>query len=407
MPKVVVVGAGMAGMEAAREALGRGADVTVVDQSERVEPPWRAWPDLIGVAPWSGPSGASASHESEVPVELGTKVVSVGPDQATTASGATLRADATVVVTGTSNGSPGIHGIGKRGSYFLDAAYKYEQLGRSVSDSGRVVVAGEGVRGLEVAERLATGGRKVMLIASCWASGAPGADAMAAIATGASERGVSLRAGRASRVVGQGKVEAMVADGEVVPCDTFVQVPVRRPRVVSLPARLGRSGGIVVDAFLRTESKTVYAAGGCAEPPGWSSPGGILGSPAASGRVAGANAMGGEVRFHPGRSFSSVIFGLSWFRHGPPIATLRARGGLVTVTSKRDTCSVCGIAYDRRGRVVSVETVGKFSPDPGALPWSIPEGSTLASLAYGPLGSTDISLVSDTARLGLKSWSGY
>ena len=407
MPRVVVVGAGTAGMEAAREARRRGADVTVVDQSERVEPPWRAWPDLIDGTPRSCPSGAASSHEAEVPVELGTKVVSVSPGQATTASGATLRADAIVVATGTSNGSPGIQGIGKRGSYFLDAAYKYEQLGRSVANSSRVVVAGEGVRGLEVAERLATGGRKVVLIASSWASGAPGADAIAAIAAGAAERGVSLRAGRVSRVVGQGKVEAIVADGEVIPCDTLIQVPARRPRVVSLPARFGRSGGVVVDALLRTGAKTVYAAGGCAEPSGRASPGDSMSSPAALGRVAGANATGGEVRFHPGRTFSSVIFGLSWFRYGPPVATLLSRGELATVTLKRDTCSVCGIGYDRRGRVVSVETVERFGPDRGAPTCSIPEGSTLASLAYSPLGSTDISLMSDTARLGAKSWSGY
>ncbi len=391
-------------MEAAREALERGADVTVVDQSERLDPPWRAWPDLIG---GSLLSGTADSHKAGVPVELGTKIVSVGPAQATTASGPTLRADAIVVVTGTSNGSRGVEGVGKRGSYFLDAPYKYEQLGRSIAGSERSVVTGEGVRGLEVAERLAAGGRKVALVASCWSFGAPGAGAMAAIAAGAAERGVSLRTGQASRVVGQGRVEAMIAEGEVIPCDTFVQVPLRRPRVPSLPARLGHSGGVVVDSFLRTGAETVYAAGGCAEPSGLVSPEGTLNLPAASGRVAGANAAGGEVSFRPGRSFFSVIFGLSWFRYGPPMASLRSREGVATVASKQDPCSVCAIAYDQRGRVVSVETVGRFNPDPGGLLSSIPNGSTLASLAYGPLGSTDISPVSDTARLGLKSWSGY
>ena len=408
MPRVVVVGGGTAGMEAAREALMRGADVTVIEQSERLDPPWRDWPDLICASPRAGSSGPAVRPGEAWRIELGVKVLFVGTGSVRTASGASLGADSVVVATGSSAAPPDLRGVRKSGSFYLDSASRYESLGRSVSASERPVVAGEGGRGLEVAERLSSGGRKVALIVSGWSNGGPGPAALAAVAAGAAERGVSLNPGRVGRVVGGDGVEAVLAEGEVLPCDAFAFVPDRLPRVPSSSASRGPSGGIRVDSLLRTSVPGVLAAGGCAEPSGSTSPETTLKEvPAASGRVAGANAAGGDVCTRPSCAFYLSVFGLHWLRLRLSSPGKQPVGGLATVTLRRDPLSVCTIAHDGRGRVVSIEAVERRAPGRGVLSLPGHSGSTLKSLAYEPLDSTDISLVSDTARLGLARWSGF
>ncbi|MDG6909896.1 MAG: NAD-binding protein, partial [Nitrososphaerota archaeon] len=88
--KVCVVGGGTSGMEAAREAEARGADVTVVEKSDLPDPPWRSWPAALGpgATARSPPSGGEGGWTL-----LRKEAKSVREDRVTTADGRSISAD--------------------------------------------------------------------------------------------------------------------------------------------------------------------------------------------------------------------------------------------------------------------------------------------------------------------------
>lgn len=408
MARVCVIGGGTAGTQAALEAACMGAEVTIVDRLDTPEPPWKAWPDLIHPRPRG--REAPDSHvfrcsQSWASI-LTSEVRSASRGAITTSEGRKAGFDSVVVATGCFFEPATLPGFRKSGVFVLDGARKYAEVGRAISSVEEVLVAGEGFRGLEAAEKLGGRGRRVSLIVSHWQWEAPSPVAFQVIVEAAQEKGVRVLGGTLTRAVGAGMVEAVVADGSVLPCDALVIVPRRVPRMIQVEARRGSRGGLLVDRLMKTSAESTYAAGGCAELEGAIPPRATLEREAGlSGRIAGSNCMGtkhaiGLVRFN-----ELYVFGLRWTRVGMGPVSARASGLVVSDVERRwGRTSACSVAYERfTGRVMGVESVEATNISPVSLP-PLESGATLKTLAFSGLGSSDISLVSETARLGIGSW---
>ena len=405
--RVVVIGAGKAGTEAAREASRAGAEVTLVDSLRGPLPDWQSWPDLIhdGFSAGRVPSPRSPAG---VTCAFETRVTSLAGGAVTTVGGRKLVADSLVLATGSGFEGAYFEGRSKPGVTILDSPEKYSALGRDMASADAVVVSGEGGRGLQVAEKAAGRGRRVALFISSWQHAAPGPLASRVLFDAAEQRGVSVRAGRVSRALGAVKLEAVLAQGEVVPAGALAVAPRRTPRPVLGPAGVGKRGGVKVGLDLRTSTPGILAAGGCAELSEGSPSGASLeDEQEPSGRTAGANATGSTVVMPHARRVTCSVFGLVWTCVGTGIAAARAAGLEVdSVGERRDEVTSCALVYDRAtGRVLGLEAVHEQRACGVAIP-GIVTPTTLRSLAYdGSLGSSDISMVSETARLGLQAWS--
>lgn len=315
-----------------------------------------------------------------------------------------LRCDFTILATGSSFGHPGFLGCRKAGVVVLDSQGAYQELGRTVGSSVRAIVAGEGFRSLEVAERIQGDGKNVQVILSSWQHDPPSPLSLEVISGAASEAGVSVAAGPLERVLGATRLEGVVLNGCVIPCDSAVLVPRRVPRVLQTAARLGPRGGVLVDRSLRTSEQASFAAGGCAELGGEPAPHVLDGDAPVSGRIAGANCLGGEVSMGLARPRELIFFGLRWTRAGVAGFRSRFRPSQARVIGRRwGDRSACEIVFERSsGRVLGVELVEPACKAPSA---AASPGTSLKSLAYG-LCSSDISMISETARLGL-AWQTY
>jgi NADPH-dependent 2,4-dienoyl-CoA reductase/sulfur reductase-like enzyme len=411
MTKVCVIGGGTAGMEAAREVAAAGGEVMVVERSKGPKIPWKRWPELIPkVRPSEGRRLASRTAGVAnilAPIE----VRSIVPGAANTADGRKLCAERIIVATGSGFEPNIMPGSGKPGVITLDGPGKYVELGMALGAVSVAVVQGEGQRSLAVAERLGGGGRKVRLLISSWQDEEPSPPILAVLSQAAEEQGISIAKGRVDRAVGWGALEGVITAGKVAPCDTLVLVPRRVPNTVLMPEGPGRLGGISVDMSMRTGVHGVYAAGGCAELEAGLPPSATLGGEAASsGRIAGANSMGQNLAIGLARFMEVVVFGLRWLRVGVGHTSSRSLGTKVGVVGRRwDSSSACTIFYDERsGKVVGLETVEEATSLSHEILSVVSGSASLRTMAYGGAsGSSDISLVSDTARLGLRSWSRY
>lgn len=406
--RVCVIGAGKAGTEAAREAARCGADVALVDLLGAPLPDWRSWPGLIREGAPKDASTANRRLPPEVTPAYGTRITSVARGSAKSATGRTFRADAFVLATGSGFERVPLQGRSRPGVVVLDTPGSYAGLGREVASAERVVVAGEGGRGMQVAERVASDGRRVTVIPSSWQHGAPGAPAADVLRSALEGMGISVGTCRVDRALGTRRLEAVLAGGEVVPAEALAVVPRRTPGRVPGQAAVGRHGGVRIELDTRTSVPGILSAGGCAELGVGSPPHSTLeDEPGPSGRVAGANATGFSVSLPTARRFSCSAFGLVWARIGEEVAGARAAGFDADAVGERwDERSSCSIVYDRaRGTVLGLEVVHEREGAEPALP-PMRGPLTLRSLAYEcPLGSSDISMVSETARLGLGVWS--
>jgi len=401
--RVCVIGGGTAGDEAAFEAQVMGAEVTVVERRTSPEPAWSTWPDLISELPREASLSRAERKPSSPTITAEAK--SAGRGSVVLSDGRRVRCDTVVLTTGSRFLPAAIPGARKTGVFILDGCEKYSELGRSSPSINEAVVTGEGFRGLEVADRLSARGVKVSLFISCWQREHPSAVAFGVIEEAADERGVRVQMGGVARAVGNGVVEAAVVAGSVLPCDALVVVPPRAPNPIHSDLGLGWDGGVVVDRTMQTTVPSMLAAGGCAElagcAHGW---GALLAEPSLSGRIAGSNCLGSRRSIGGTRVDELRVFGLRWSWMGRRGGAHGVSGGRVEIVSRRwGPACACAIAHEQPSEnVVCVESVQPWTSLPAGLP-PLGAGVTLESLAYG-LGSSDISLVSETARLGLRDW---
>ena len=410
MSRVLIVGGGTAGTAAAEECAMQGADAMIIDRLEEPEPPWASWPDFLSSPEGQGRAVSGPVTRVDACASVrGTEIIAVRKGEAVASNGSLFRADSLVLAAGSRFEPPVAQGLRKPGSFVLDSAARYKELGSASASADRILICGEGARGLQVAERLSVRGTKVSLMVSCWQPAKPSPPVLEVISDAARARGISLVTGRVHRVVGLARAEAVIAGGEVVPCGALAFVPRRIPVTVPLAGLLGRSGGVMVDRCLRASVPGVFAAGGCAELDGSLPPGVALdGEARLTGRAAGANSAGANVRISAVRSWCLTVFGLRWSRAGPGATTCGSLGMDLRAIGRRwHEDSACGLVYERNtGRVIGAEVVEPAGSPSAGLGCSASGSATLKSLAYGCTGSSDISAISDTARLGLTSWSG-
>lgn len=321
-----------------------------------------------------------------------------------------FRADAFVLATGSSFEAISFQGKSKPGVRFMDSPGAYSGLGRALPEVGRAVVAGEGGRGLQIAERMSASGAAVTVLFSSWQHSAPSAAAAQTLFDAAREKGISVVSGRVERALGVRGLEAVLAEGRVMPADALVVVPRRTPHPLPSAASAGRRGGVLVGLDMMTSLRGVFSAGGCAELEAGNPPHSTLeDEDATSGRVAGANATGSSVKVPDSRRTDCHVFGLTWTRIGAGVAGALAAGfDAAAVAETRDGRSSCTIVYDRvSGAALGLEVVCGTPSGELVLP-GLGRPASLKSLAYDcELGSSDISMVSETARLGLEAWSRF
>jgi NADPH-dependent 2,4-dienoyl-CoA reductase/sulfur reductase-like enzyme len=401
--RICVIGGGSAGEEAAIEADLRGAEVTLVERKADLDPPWKSWPELI--SPSLAIGGLLHGRRKPSMSVLAAEARSAGSGFVTLSRGDRLEFDSIIVATGSRFKPVLFPGARKPGVSILDGAEKYEELGRSCPSIDVAIVAGEGYRGLEVADRLCSFGVKVLLVISCWQYGAPAPLVADVIEEAARERGIEIRRGEVSRAVGNGRVEAVLAGGSIFPCDAVIVASPRVPNPIHSSLRLGKTGAVEVDGAMRTSEPSTFAAGGCAELKGSILGSGILAAePTLSGRIAGSNSTGSTHSIGGERIEQLHVFGLGWSRigrrRGPPVPF----GNQVETISQRwGPDSACVITHEKPSeRVVGVESIQPSASSPAGLP-PLTAGITLEALAYG-LGLSDISQISETARLGLREW---
>ncbi len=400
MSRVCVVGGGTAGAEAAREASGWGANVTLIEKAENPGLAWKSWPALI-----RDPSAVEVPPLSAADRVILASVASAGPGFVRMYDGRRLQSDAVIVATGSRFVPLRLPGLAKKGAHVLDCSSKYPELGRAAESASKAVILGEGSRALQVADRLCGSGRRVRVLVSGWRSGEPSPVVKKVIESAADEAGVSIARGSVEKVVGSDSVEAVVANGSVLPCDLVGLLPPRIPNPPYADARRGPQGGLLVDQFLVASSQGLLAAGGFAELS--SEPSGALALDEVtgmSGRVAGANSAGRRMQVDFMVPHEVTAFGLRWTRSGLALGPSPGTRLPLTIVGRRwGPDSACTIAFDRStGRVLWMESVRPAAESPEELPRLAPGRTLLQALAYG--GSSDISMVSDTARLGISEW---
>ena len=168
---------------------------------------------------------------------------------------------------------------------------------------------------------------------------------------------------------------------------------------------MGTKGGIVVDRNLMTSSPSVFAAGGCAELSNGPLSSETLEETATqSGRIAGANSLGSRYAVHPAVTTVVAIFGLRWTRMSLGATASDIGGRPASIVSQRvGSTSACTINFERvSGRVIGIETIEEMTNASVEMPPISQGAESLRTLAY--CSSSDISLVSDTARLGMNTW---
>lgn len=401
--KVSVVGAGQAGRSAAAEAAQDGAEVTLFDSLASPLPDWTRWPDLIS----EGERGLEGMtpRVPDVELALGTAVVEVGNGSARRGDGAKLAFDAFVLALGSEFLPPALEGRRKPGVAVLDSPAQYVRLGDMAGSEENPVVTGEGWRGAEVTERLLKGAGSAHFAPSSWEPPAPGGPALEAVLRAGADQGVSIAPGPVSRALGPEAVEAAVCGGSVVATGLVAVAPVRRPRAIRSPAEAAEGGALAVSLEMRTSAPGVLAAGATARPKGSPSGAGLAREQAASGRVAGANSAGRVAALSPVRAVRRGAFGVRWSAFYFAGRASEAQG---LSELKPDERTACAVFFDRgSGRVSRIELVEDARGRDLTAP-AFGDRPSLKSLAYdGSADSIDISLVSDTARQGLREWSGY
>jgi len=407
MPRVAVIGAGTAGIEAARAAAGDGARVVLLEAGDRIPSPKSSWPLLLGLDEHrrSGREESSLSSEG-VELLLGQRVSRVGEDLSVAVGGRKMQFDAVVLSTGSAPVPERMDGIRKNGVHVLDSQTAFAELGRKLDGYGKAVISGAGPVAVVVAEKLRSRRIAVSMLAPGGVlpslDGAPRKIVVNAL----SSWGVQVIEARPEKVAGVDRVEAVVAAGEVIPGDCFILLPRLAPQVPEVQATLGRSGGLVVDGRMQSSRRSLYGAGDCAELGAGKSTVSVMFESAAKlmGAVAGANASGRTASSSVAGSFFMELMGIGIASAGLGLAESAGLGMDVAEASMSWKGELaCSLVYTKGARtVVGIQLAGRgVARFADSLPIILAAKMTVDQLAYQETPvSSDISPVVETAREG-------
>jgi 3-phenylpropionate/trans-cinnamate dioxygenase ferredoxin reductase subunit len=365
MASVGVIGGGVAGVAAALESASRGANVVLFEAEREPHEPRGAWPSIL-----SGPAGPGVASRFEKLRGLGiearftARVTSVGGDRRVKTREGSRAFDSIVIAAGARPLAVHIPGSTRRGLHLLTSREAFSDLGAALDGYSMVALSGSGPTTLEVASRIRERGVGVRVFTPAgvlWSRLCPSIGARLAEAVAAA--GVTVVASSPGRVAGVDRVEAVVAAGNVYPCEALVVLPSYRPLTVDAPVRLGKVGGIVVTAEMASSQNGVFAAGACTEVATGHSTIHYDSEPSAivMGTAAGANACGGRVAPRIARCISRDVFGTCLVVAGLSPLEARTTGLEVGVCSASTEGGIsCSLVYDKRTlRLWGVQLIGK------------------------------------------------
>jgi 3-phenylpropionate/trans-cinnamate dioxygenase ferredoxin reductase subunit len=273
-PTYVIIGASLAGAKAAETLREEGFGGRVVLLGEERERPYERPPLSKGYLLGNDEKSSIYVHEEgwyrehDVDLRLGVTAAAVDPAarQVTLDGGETLGYDRLLLTTGASPRSLPVPGAGLDGVLYLRRVEDSERLAKTLHTGGRVVVAGAGWIGLEVAAAARQAGCEVTVVEPEGTAlnrhiGPELGEAFARLHT---DHGVTFRFGEAvSELRGGGEVgEVITSSGARLPADAVVVGIGAAPNVgLAAAAGLEVGNGVIVDAALRTSDRGIYAAG--------------------------------------------------------------------------------------------------------------------------------------------------
>lgn len=280
MAGTVVVGAGLAAAHVVATLREQGYAEPVTLVGDEVDRPYERPPLSKSYLQGASPRDQVFVHEADwyadhgIETRFGAAVTAVDRAARTVqlADGTALAYDHLVLATGSSPRTLDVPGAGLAGVHTLRRLADSDALREELATRSRLVVAGGGWIGLEVAAAARLAGLDVTVLeyAAQPLLRVLGPELGAFFADLHREHGVDLRTGVGVEAFegSAGRVTGVRAAGEVVPADV-VLVGVGAAPNVGLAARAGLAtdpaGGIPVDEHLRTADPAVLAAGDVAQ----------------------------------------------------------------------------------------------------------------------------------------------
>lgn len=207
-----------------------------------------------------------------IEVRLGTEVTAIDLERRAVEAGGEWHAfDHLVIGTGSVPARPALPGADAAGIFGVQTLDDGAALAAALDGARRAVVVGGGYIGLEMAEALVRRGLAVALVEKAPHPMVTLDPDMGALVADALRRiGVDVHTGEgvAGFDTDGGRVSAVVTDHRTLPADVVVLGLGVRPNVALAREAgivIGPSGGIAVDARMRTSAEGVWAAGDCVE----------------------------------------------------------------------------------------------------------------------------------------------
>ena len=407
MPRVAVVGAGVAGVEAARVAAGNGARVVLLEGGGMLPTPKDYWPTLLESGNRRAAKSAEAALSSAgVEVQLNQRVTKVDDEMGVTSSGHRTQFDAIVLSTGSTALFERMEGIRKSGVHVLDSEAAFAELGQKLGGCSKAIIVGSGPVAVKVAEKLRSRHVAVSMLAPGGVMQLLNSSPRRVVAEELSSWGIQVVDARPDRVVGVDRVEAVVASGDVIPGDCFVVVPRTVPSLPEVSVALGRSGGVMVDERTQSSRRSIYGAGDCAEVGLGNTTMSVMFESAARlmGAVAGANASGSRASASVVGSFYVELARIAVASAGLGLSESAGMGLDAVECSKTWKGELaCSLVYDKQSRtVLGAQLAGRgIAGIAESLPIIVTARMTVDQLAYTEtIASSDISPIEETAREG-------
>lgn len=326
--RMVILGNGFAGVSALETILqqGAGVHVTLISAEDLgFYSPASLFAYLEGRV--SRPNlflrDKDAYLEAGVQALFGKKAVRLDAAQKVVhlEDGTQVPYDRLLIATGAGTAPLGVPGEGHRGVFKLDTLADAEAI---LAHGGRrVVIAGAGRIGVELASVLREGGAQVTLVevAPTILPGVFDPEMVGLILDRLRAHGVQIHLEERILEIAGDPVEMVRTDQRTIPCDTVIAAVGRRPNVgfVDGSVRLGETGGVWVDEYLRAR-EDVYAAGDCAETAdflGRRALNAVIPKAVETGRLAALNMLGHPIPYQGSINANVlIVFGRAFFSIG-------------------------------------------------------------------------------------------
>lgn len=319
--EIIIIGSGAAGMTAASSARATDASARITvfteDSDIAYSPcviPWvlegmSSWEDIVMHTP------GFYREERDIDVRTGIRVEAVdGEGRTVTAGGETYRYDALVIAAGGRVFVPPIQGVGLEGVFQVRTINDGRRIEAALKDARKVVIAGAGVIGLELALAFTALGKEVTVVEMMdqVIPRIADRDMAAPVQAYLEEKGIRfVMNAPVQAILGEDRVTGVRAGGAEHACDMVVLATGVRANldlVTQLGLDVGQLGGAVVAPTMQAYRRgrlvpDVFLAGDLVQSESAVMPGPTmsqLGSSAVKeGRVAGINAAGGKALSGP------------------------------------------------------------------------------------------------------------